>query len=275
MGKIFLGPGGNCITAKDRSTLGSFNQLEKLKLNAQEIEFVRQVYLKPEAAESVGKVAKEKGIRLSIHAPYFINLCSESKSVVEASKRMILDSADRGMRLGADSIAIHCAYYSGLTPEDAFKKVKEGFEDILDKMKERGIKPIKLGVETMAKESQFGTIDEVIRLSKEVKGVFPYIDWAHLFCRLGKYDYGEIFDKLKVLKLDHINSHFEGVRFSETSKKFVDIHTPINHNPPFEPLAKEIIKRKVDITIISESPLLEKDSLKMKNILEKVGYKFD
>ncbi|MEK6909623.1 MAG: endonuclease IV, partial [Candidatus Aenigmatarchaeota archaeon] len=79
-----------------------------------------------------------------------------------------------------------------------------------------------------------------------------------------------VFDKLKPLTPDHINSPFEG---GDKNKKgeFVDVHVPINGHPPFEPLAKEIIKRKLGITIISESPVLEIDSLKMKKIFEKLG----
>jgi len=37
---------------------------------------------------------------------------------------------------------------------------------------------------------------------------------------------------------------------------------------------KEILKRKIDITIISESPVLEQDSLVMKKMFEKLGYRF-
>ena len=55
---------------------------------------------------------------------------------------------------------------------------------------------------------------------------------------------------------------------------YADIHRPIDHAPDFKPLAKEILKRKLNITIISESPLIEKDAIKMKNILQKLKYKF-
>ena len=71
----------------------------------------------------------------------------------------------------------------------------------------------------------------------------------------------------------HINSHFEGVAKNKKGE-FVDVHEPMK-NPPFEPLAKEILKRKIDITVISESPVLEEDSLKMKGIFERFGHKFD
>ncbi|MBP1358077.1 MAG: endonuclease IV, partial [Sulfolobus sp.] len=129
--------------------------------------------------------------------------------------------------------------------------------------------------ETMAKETAFGTIDEVISISKEVKNVIPYIDWAHTFARQGgQIDYGEIIDRLiKELHLLHINSHFESLVFR--NGKYVDEHLPIDNNaPPFEPLAKEILKRDISITLICESPELERDALKMKKVLEDLGYKF-
>jgi len=275
MGKIFLGPAGNCITAMDKGTLASIKHLVNLKLNAQEIEFVRSIYLKEKSAREVGELAKELKIRLSVHAPYFINLASESKQVIEASKRMIVESAEIGEFAGADAVAIHAGYYSKQGREKTYEMIKNAFIEIIDKLKEGGVKNIKLGIETMGKESQFGSLDEIIKMCKEVKHLIPYVDWAHIFVRNnGKIDYGEIFDKLKQLNLDHINSHFEGVKYNLETKKFVDVHVPIDNHPPFEPLAKEILKRKVDITIISESPILEKDSLKMKKVFESNGYKF-
>ena len=276
MQKIFLGPAGNCATAKDKTTIGSLKHVNNMGLNAQEIEFVRSIYLNEKSAEEVGRAAKQLNVRLSIHTPYFINLASENKQIIENSKRMILASASIGEIVGADAIAIHSGYYGKFGKEKAYEMIKEAYLDISDKMKQKGIKNVKLGLETMGKESQFGSLDEIIQMCKEVKGLIPYVDWAHIFVRNnGKIDYGEIFEKLKLLKLDHINSHFEGVQYNLKTKKFVDVHIPIDNHPPFEPLAEEIIKRKVDITIISESPILELDSLKMKKILEKNGYKFN
>ncbi len=276
MQKIFLGPGGNCVTAKDKTTIGSLKHLKDIGLNAQEIEFVRSIYLNEKSAREVAEVAKQLNIRLSIHTPYFINLASEKKKVVENSKRMILASAVIGEIVGADAIAIHSGYYGKFGKEKTYEMIKEAYLDILDRMKQKGIKNVKLGLETMGKENQFGSLDEIIQMCKEVKGLTPYVDWAHIYVRNnGKIDYGEIFEKLKELKLEHINSHFEGIKYNVNTKKFVDVHVPMDNHPPFEPLAKEIIKRKVNITIISESPILELDSLKMKKILEDVGYKFE
>lgn len=273
MQKIFFGPAGIPTTVKG-GTLEGIKEVSRLGLNCMECEFVRGVRMKPELAKEVGELAKELNIQLTIHAPYFVNLCSKDKKTVEASKIMILDSADRGELMNAKAIAIHSAYYTGLDSKQALQKTKEGFQDILDKMKSRGIKNVKLGVETMARESQFGTLDEVIELCRQEKKLIPYIDWAHLFARNGgKIDYSEVFDKLEPLRLNHMYSHFEGLKFDEKKKMFVDVHTPIDSNPPLEPLVKEVLRRKIDITIISESPLLEKDSIKMRMIFEKNGYK--
>ncbi|MBI1978827.1 MAG: TIM barrel protein [Candidatus Aenigmarchaeota archaeon] len=270
--KVFLGPAGLPM-ASEGNTIAGIKKIKELGLNAMEIEFVRQVYMNEKTAEEVGQVAKENEVRLSVHAPYYINLCSKDVKVIKESKERILKSLLIGEIAGADAVAVHAAYYSGLTSEQAYDKLKENVLDILDKARSKGMKHIKFGLETMGRESQFGSLDEIIKLCRDVdsKHLVPYIDWGHLFVRgKGKINYGEVFDKLKVLKLDHINSHFENVNKNKRGE-FVDVHVPINGHPSFEPLAKEIVKRKFDITIISESPILEIDSLKMKSIFESIN----
>lgn len=273
--KIFLGPGGIGIEAKERTTIGGIEHVSKIGLNALELEFVRKVYLTKKTAPEVRDSAKELGISLTAHSPYAINLCSNAKPIVDASKRMIVEVLEIGEIIGVECAATHAAYYSGLNSKQSIETLKGNIGDILDKARQLGIKNIKLGIETMAKESQFGNLDEVINLCKEVKGIVPYVDWCHIFIRnVGRIDYKEIFDKLKILKLNHIYSHFSNAKYNLTSRKLVDVHVPMNSHPPFDALAKEILKRKIDITIISESPVLELDSLKMKKIFEKLGYKF-
>jgi deoxyribonuclease-4 len=276
MVKIYLGPAGVPLSSKKRSTIDGIRIVKELGLNAMEVEFVQGVKMKPEAAEEAGKVAEELGVRLSVHAPYFINLCSDDKEKVKASKARILDTADRAERMKADAIAIHIAFYGKMSPEECYQQVKSELGEVVDTARSQGIKNVKFGVETMAKESAFGTIDEVISISKEVKGVIPYIDWAHTFARQGgKIDYSEIIDRLqKELNLTHINSHFESLVFR--NGKYVDEHLPIDTEaPPFRPLAEELLKREnLSITLICESPELERDALKMKKILEELGYKF-
>ena len=276
MAKIYLGPAGIPYASKKRNTIEGIKTVKELGLNAMEVEFVQGVRMSKDTAKETGQVAKELGIRLSVHAPYFINLCSDDQEKVEASKKRIIESADRAELMGADAIAIHIAFYEKNKAKECYEKVKSELGEVVDNARSMGIKNVKFGVETMAKETAFGTLDEVISISKEIKGVIPYIDWAHTFARQGgQINYGEIINRLvKELGLTHINSHFESLE--NRKGKYVDEHVPIDYNsPPFEPLAKEILKRDISITLICESPELERDALKMKEVLVNLGYKFE
>lgn len=273
--KIYLGPGGNCITATKSGTEGSFERLLELGLNAQEIEFVRGIYLKEKEAEKLAHLAKSYGIKLSVHAPYFINLLSNDTKKVKNSIKRIVDSMYIAEILNAEYVVVHAAYYGGLPKDDAFKKIEEITKEILNEIEKFGIEKTKLAYETMAKESQFGDLEELLLLKKRVKSkkISICIDFAHIFVRNnGNIDYGRIFDLVK--DFNFIHSHFSNVKYNLNTKKFIDVHTPIDSHPSFVELAKEILKRKVNIAIISESPKLELDSLKMKEVFVSLGYKF-
>ncbi len=271
---IRLGPAGICVTARKKTTIGSLKRISELQLSAQEVEYVRGVNMSITTAKEVGKVAKELGIELSVHCPYYINLCSKEEKKIEDSKKRILDSAERADAMGARVIVFHPAYYGKLPENQALDLVKNSCLEIREEIEGNGWN-VSLGLETTGKISAFGTLDEITKISKEVKGVVPYVDWCHLFVRNnGKIDYSEIFDKLEVLKLDHVYSHFSNSKYNVNTKKFVDVHVPIDSHPPFESLAREILKRKIDISIVSESPVLEMDSIRMKKTFEKLGYKF-
>ncbi|MEM5874863.1 MAG: TIM barrel protein [Candidatus Aenigmatarchaeota archaeon] len=277
MKKIRLGPAGIPLSTKTKNTIEGIKTVKELGLNAMEIEFVRNIYIKKEATEEIKNIANELDVKLSIHAPYFINLLSENEKTVKRSKELIIECLEIGELINAEFVVIHAAYYGKLEKNVAFEKMKEISFELIDKMKEIGIKNTKIAYETMGKESQFGDLDEMLKLIKELKSenLTACFDFAHIFVRNnGKIDYKEILDKIEKNKIEKLHSHFSGVKYNLKTKKFVDVHLPINKHPPFEPLAKEILKREIEITIISESPILEKDSLKMKKIFEKIGYNF-
>ena len=270
---ILIGTGGVPFSSKERSTIGGIRECARIGLNAMEVEFVRGVNMSPALAEEVGKTAKENKIRLSVHAPYFVNLLSDKKDLVEKSIQRIIDTLDRAERMGADAVAVHAAFFGKLSKEDAQKRMLERTHDIVEQMERLGIKNAKLGYETMAKNGQWGSFEEISEVyNKFKKHTTIYLDWGHLFARnSGKIDFAEILDNMKELGISHINSHFNCVKYSEASKGFVDIHEPIAaKNPDFAELAKLIVKRKTDITLICETPLLEKDALEMKRLLEHI-----
>jgi deoxyribonuclease-4 len=222
---------------------------------AEEVQFVRQVYMTRERAKSVRELNESLKVPLSVHAPYYINLTNPEKS--EASKKRILDSCDRAELMGADIVVVHAGYY-GSDKQKAIDLITKACWEISKKIS------VKLGLETMGRQKQFGTLEEVLELCAEVKNCIPVIDFAHIFARNdGSINYGRVLDKVRHLK--HIHSHFTGVAYSKGNEKH---HLPItSKKPDFSKLVTELKKRKTDIRIICEAPVPARDALLMKKLL--------
>ena len=265
--KINLGPAGSPA----KSTLEGIKETKRLGLQAMEVEFVRGVKMSNPLAKECGAEAKKLGIELSVHAPYYINLASEDPKKQKESVQRILDSCERGHYLGAREIVFHPAYFGKGDKEKVFQATKNHILDMMETIHKRGWN-ITLSPETTGKHSALGSLDETIMLVKETGCSFN-LDFAHLYARnYGKINYKEILDKLQILKSKHIQCHFSNISYTSKGERN---HEVMNSHPPFEPLAKEILERKLNITIISESPVTWRDSLKMKGIFERLGYRFD
>lgn len=264
---IRLGPGGNC----DSTTEKSIEKLPKIGLNAQEIEFVYGVTLGNEQAKKIGELAKKNKISLSVHAPYYINLVSKEKAKVHASKNRILQSCERAHHLNAKYVVFHPGFFQGKDEKIVFEDIYNELKDIKDKIKEKKW-DVTLAPETTGKHSAFGSLQETIELAKKLKSGLC-VDFAHLYARNnGKINYSEVFDELKQLHLTEIHSHFSSINYSEKGELN---HLNISENKPnFKKLAEEILKRKLNITIICESPRQYLDSIDMRKIFESLNYKF-
>lgn len=255
---IRLGPAGSPV----KSTLDGLGYIKKIGLNAMEVEFTYGVRMRNELAKKIGELAEKLDISLSVHAPYYINLASSDKQKLEASKKRILDSCERAHYLKASHVVFHAGFYGRLSDKECYKIIKKEIIEMQDIIKENKWKT-GLAPETTGKKSQFGSLTELLKLKDEIKCSIC-VDFAHLHARNGSVNYAFIFDQLA--KLKHIHSHFSGIEFSDKGER----RHLIMEKADFLPLAKEILKRKIDITIICESPVTWEDSLKMKEIIEKL-----
>jgi deoxyribonuclease-4 len=255
---IKIGPAG---TGGD--SLKGIHIIKEAGLDAVEIEFVRGVKMSNELAKRIGEDNKKLGLIISVHAPYYINLASEEKPKIEASKKRILDSCERGHHMGARCIVFHAAYYGKISKEECYNMVKSAIEEMQGKIVQKKW-DIVLCPETTGKESQFGDIDELIRLSNET-GCGMCIDFAHLEARYNKeYDYADAARKIKTMKhADRITAHFSGIEYTAKGEK-QHILTQMGK-------AKKLIyalkKEGISITIINESPDPMGDALKMKKLV--------
>ncbi|HDI02514.1 MAG TPA: endonuclease IV [Candidatus Aenigmarchaeota archaeon] len=273
--EILLGPAGIPTCARGGIVEG-IKKVKELGLDAMEVEFTHGIHMKNDLAKKVFEVREETGVKLSVHAPYFINLASQDPQKIRASKQRILQSCERAHYMGASPVVFHPGYYGSYTPQETYEIIKEGILDIIDKIREKGWK-VKLAPETTGKVSQFGTLEELGMLLKEIgtRHCTLCLDFAHMWARYqGKVDYKEVLKKIKSLKITHLHSHFSQIEFTEKGEKRHLTFEETMDNPPVKEICREILNSKQNITIISESPVLEVDSLKMKKIFENLGYKF-
>ncbi len=259
---IRFGPAGLGSVKDAVETLKDFHSRE---LKACEIAFTYGVYIKESQTkeiEEIKKTAKELDIKLSIHAPYWVNLNSAEKKKIEDTKKRILDCCKISERLGVEVVVFHPGYYGKMDKEKTFHNIKEAIIDMQKQVRESKWK-VKLAPETMGKVNVFGDIDEILRLVKEADCSFC-IDFAHLIARSqGKMKYEEMYNYVK--NFTSLHCHFSGINYGEKGEK--------NHIVTPEKEIKELLSKlpkNKDITIINESPDMIKDSVRMLNVWKKI-----
>ncbi|MFW6231361.1 MAG: TIM barrel protein, partial [Nanoarchaeota archaeon] len=248
-------PGGN----RGQDLMKALREDAEKGVAGQELEFVYGVKMKDETAEEAGKLAKELGLRLSIHAPYYINLLNPDEQKLNNSHRHIMDSCRKGHLLGARSIVFHPGVYGKHDKEDAYAIMKEQIQILLKAINDEGL-DVELCPETTGKKSQFGTLDELLRLRRDT-GCSLCVDFAHLYARNdGIIDYKEIFDKLEDDGITELHCHFSGIEYSDKGER-----NHIQMTKEFaQPLMKEALNRSITLMIINESPQPLKGALDMK-----------
>ncbi|MGM5483073.1 MAG: TIM barrel protein [Nanobdellota archaeon] len=232
-------------------------------LSAMEVEFTYGVNMSEKKALEIKNLAKKNNIKLSVHAPYYVNLASPEKHKVKASVERILKSSRIAELLGAHYVVFHPGFYQKLEPKEVYDLIKCQIILLQESLREEGLR-VKLAPETTGKISQFGSLEELMQLHKET-GCHVCVDFAHLKARnQGEIDYNEVFEKLK--PLNYIHAHFSGIQWGEKGER-KHILTTEDVIQPFLEAAK---KSGFDMTVINESPSPVEDALKMKRIFEAI-----
>ncbi|RKY95046.1 MAG: hypothetical protein DRQ06_04340 [Candidatus Hydrothermota bacterium] len=276
MALIRFGTGGVPHSAEKRTTEAGLERLRELGLDHMEVEFVRGVKMKLDKAREIGNLAGELGITLTAHGPYYINLNSPDENKRKASVVRILDTARAGYAMGARSITFHAAYYGDGDPEDVYVRVRDYLYEVLKVMKKEGIE-IDVRPETTGKPNQFGTLDEIIRLSSELPGILPCVDFAHIHARYGgKFNsYDEFIWILRKIEralgrsaLENLHMHMSGIEYGDNGE--------INHlnleesDFRYRELLKALRDKEVSGYAVCESPNLEEDAQLLKRTYDKL-----
>ena len=265
--QLLFGTGGVPVSAKSRSTEAGIERIAELGLGCMEVEFVQGVRMSPTAAVSVGELAAQKGVTLTAHGPYFVNLNAMEPEKISASKERILQTARIAALFGAQSITFHAAFYLKSPPAETYATVKKHLEEVMNILRKEG-NEVMIRPEVTGKPSQFGTLEELLQLSAEIDGVAPCIDFSHWHARTGNansyQEFAHILDqveeKLGRQALDNMHIHLSGIAYG---KKGEIKHLMLPDSDfRYKELLKALKERKAKGVVISESvPYLEKDAL--------------
>ena len=287
---VRLGPAGVPLSCKGRTIVEGMDDIISLGMDAMEIQTVRMVA--PNHFEQywqAGALSYKADFELNIHGPYYSEILGNRMQLNRTLSKLEA-SLQAAKVLNARHITCHVGPYCGNSKgkeaneiaanvfAGVVERVAEIWEEDVDHpvfpwLKEN--KPTKIGIETSGRQNLWGSIEEVLEVVNHVENTIPVINFAHIHSRghgrlKTSEDYGELFDLVReTIGTKEFYCHFSGVEhhmgnaIHYTQIKKSDLN--------FEPLAEFLVEEGdwLDVTIISDSPLLEHDAMYMSQLISK------
>ncbi len=280
MGALF-GPGGNSDAFRllgFTSALDAPRWLKKIGLDAYEYEAGNGLSASAATLRAIGNEARTAGIKLSYHAPYFISL----SGIVEEKRLKSIDYIQQSLNaancLGANIIVVHCGSCAKISRDEAMRLAADTLVRALNVTETHGIK---IGIETMGKVNQLGTLDEVLELCRIDSSLVPVVDFGHLNARecggafKSEDDYLRVFDKIARAKstetAEYLHCHFSKIEWTALGEKRHLTFADTMYGPDYEPFARAIASAGLSPTVICESAGTQSDdSLLMKKYYQSI-----
>lgn len=250
---------GSPQTTPASGTVAAIEQIRRLGLDHLEIAWVRSVRVSDATCAAIKAAAEMHAVTLSIHAPYYINLNSQTAELMAKSDERLLAAARKGYLAGARDIVFHPGSYHDQPPEHVYERMKEKLLELREILNSEGVDVI-LRPETMGKPAVFGALDEVLQLSRDIPGVMPCIDFAHLHARTGAmntYDeFAGIFKSVEAALgragLENLHAHMSGIEYGPRGERN---HLPLNEADfRYRELLQALIDFDVRGSIAIEAP---------------------
>lgn len=275
---ILFGPSGNSegfFAAGLKNSEQSAVWVKNMGLDAFEYSFGRGVLMSEEKALSIGKAFNENNVKISVHAPYYINFSNPDPEMIDKSIGYIIKSAEMVGLMGGNRIIIHPATQGKDARENAFARALDNFKKLTDVIYATGMDNLLYCPETMGKYAQLGTVEEITEICKIDKIYVPTVDFGHVNSREGgslksKEDFIKrlqfMIDELGYDRMKHFHVHFSKIQYGAKGEiRHLNFDDEV-YGPEFEPLADALIDLKLEPVIICESAgMQDVDALYMKN----------
>lgn len=261
---------------KQGGSAGAIQQIRALNLDAFELGWVQSVRVSEKTCEEINLTARKNDVRLSVHAPYFINLNANDEEWPKSRKRL-MDSAFYGNLAGATDIVFHPGSYFGQDPAEVLQTAIPRLAGCLKELREAG-NPVTLRPETMGKIAMLGSLEDTLKMGQEIPGVFPCLDFAHLHARAGNGEMNTYDEWNRVLEkyenalgegsLKNLHIHLSGIEYSSKGERN---HLPIQESDfDLQGLFKALSTLNAGGRILCESPIMEEDALFMQKTWQEI-----
>lgn len=259
-----FGPGGNSDEFRRagwKSTLDAPRFVASCGLDAYEYEAGQGISATPETLSAIGREAVAHGVRMSLHTPYFISLSSVEPEKRQKSVEYLYESARASADLGATVMVVHTGSAAKIPRETAMAYAAETLRQADEMLAENGFS-VKLGLETMGKLNQLGTLDEVLTLCKLSPRFAPVVDFGHINAReqgilRTEDDFKRIFDRiaeeLGPEAAETLHCHFSRIEYTEKGEKRHLTFADETFGPDHRPLLRAVASLGISPTFISES----------------------
>lgn len=280
---IRFGPSGNSKRFYDEgheSTVDAPKWCTDMGLNAYEYSFGRGINISDEKANSIGLLGNQWGLKVSVHAPYYINFANPDDAMADKSFGYLFRSAQKVQMFFGDRVVFHTSSVGKMKRQEAFELTKKRMEVFLRRLSHSNYTDVWFCPETMGKINQIGDYEEVAELVSMADCLLPTVDFGHQNARtLGglktEEDYEHIIthliDKVGYERTKKMHVHFSKIEYSQGGEVKHLTFADTQFGPEFLPLARVIVKHKLEPVIICESDGTQADdALAMKKIYESV-----
>lgn len=262
---------------KPGGSVGALLRLHQLGLSALELGWVQSVRVSEATCAQIQATARETGIHVSVHAPYYINL-NASDEEWQKSRQRLMDAAHYGNLAGATDIIFHPGSYFKQPPQTVLPRAIQRLEGCLNELRANG-NPVTLRPETMGKSAMLGSLEDTLAMSQALPhGVQPCLDFAHLHARPGDGSMNTEDEWRAALKtyaaalgenaLKTLHIHLSGIEYGPKGEKN---HLPLQESDfNLRALFNVLHQMGCAGRIVCESPILEEDSLYMKTLWEEI-----
>lgn len=244
--------------------------LKSIGLDAMELPFVRNVNVTDKNKDAILREKNEQNLYLSAHGSYFINLNADEPEKQEQSMERIIKGAKALHSVGGRSLIFHPGFYLNDSPEVTYATIKEN----LLKLPDLGVH---YRLETTGKPTQFGSLDELVALCREVPTCRLCVDFAHIHARgdgaLKTYeDFTAILTKIREglgeAALQDMHIHLSGINYGAKGERN---HLEFKESDfPYQLCLQALKDLDAKGCIICESPILERDALLLKETYAKL-----